>query len=322
MRPANAVAVALVAAVVGFPAAARAQTDDADALDRRGLDLRRERRDADALETFRRSYTIRPLPRTLAQIALAEQALGRWLSAEADLQRALEANDDWIARHRQVLASGLTDIRAHVATLEVEADGAGANVRVNGGPPHDLPLTAPMHVEAGSVVLEVQAAGYAPARRSISLEPGASARETVHLVPLAPAARSEGQARTPPGVPRPIPKLAMHAVQARRPASWMSGVSYVLLGAGAVGLGAGAAFGIQTLETKGARDHECPAVGCTRTGVALDGEARAEATRSTAWCTFGAVTAVGGASLWWFSRTRLRPDVRTDGMGASVEGSF
>src|SRR2546422_8347826 len=50
----------------------------------RGLELRKEDRDLDALAEFQLAYGIRPTSRVRAQIALAEQALGRWVVAESD----------------------------------------------------------------------------------------------------------------------------------------------------------------------------------------------------------------------------------------------
>src|SRR5437868_2010830 len=84
--------VALVVATAGVASSARA--DAADEWVERGIELRRTRNDAEALEYFRRAYEIRPTPRTRVQMALAEQALGRWIEAEADLVEALRAQGD------------------------------------------------------------------------------------------------------------------------------------------------------------------------------------------------------------------------------------
>src|SRR5262245_52314219 len=87
--------------------AASAESTD-DALVERGLKLRRDRQDAAALALFQQAYEVRPAPRTRAQIALAEQALGKWLDAERDLQAALAAaSDPWIASHHKTLQGAL-----------------------------------------------------------------------------------------------------------------------------------------------------------------------------------------------------------------------
>src|SRR5688572_17737468 len=75
----------------------RAAQSEADKLIDQGVDLREQGKDVDALEKFKRAYELSKSARALAQMALAQQALGRWLEAEASLQKALEAkNDKWI----------------------------------------------------------------------------------------------------------------------------------------------------------------------------------------------------------------------------------
>ena len=62
------------------PEAAEAATPTAESLIEEGIALRTEGRDEEALGKFVESYELAPAPRTLTQIALAEQALGRWLT--------------------------------------------------------------------------------------------------------------------------------------------------------------------------------------------------------------------------------------------------
>jgi hypothetical protein len=290
------------------------------ALTRRGLELRRERRDAEALAEFRRAYAIDPAPRTLAQIALAEQALGRWVDAEADLRSALgAAADAWIAAHRQDLSAGLTAIQAHLGALVVEADVAGAELLVNGAHAGVLPLAGPLRVEAGTAVVEVRAEGYAPARRMTSVEPGGSAREVVHLVPLvvAPPAAAAPSLPLEPPRPGPQPHAAPVAIT-NRP---LRATSFVLVGAGLVGLAAGTYFGVRTLSTKSDRDGQCTGLACDATGVALDQEARSMAARSTAWFVGGLAAAGVGVTLFVMS-FRMRVDVGPDRATAGVGGAW
>src|SRR5689334_843537 len=94
-----------------------ASADADDALIESGLRLRREHRDAEALEQFRHAYQAHPTPRTRAQIGFAEQALGQWIEAEADLTTALESREDsWIASHVDALQTALTAIRQHLGS--------------------------------------------------------------------------------------------------------------------------------------------------------------------------------------------------------------
>jgi hypothetical protein len=308
--------VGLLLLTISAATPAWAQPADAGALVKHGLALRRERRDAEALEEFRRAYAIDPAPRTLAQIALAEQALGRWVDAETDLQAALRAADDpWIASNRRVLETGLSTIRGHIGSLDVEADVAGAELWVNGARVGALPLAAPLRVEAGSVIVEVRATGYAPARRITSVDPGGSAREAVRLVPLAPPSPIV-ESPSPPAVPGkeglpppPPPVTPPRVVPLDRP---MRAASFVVLGAGVLGLAAGSYFGVRTFSTKNERDQACVGVGgtcpATGNGLALDAEARTLAVRSTAWFAGGLTATAIGAGLFWLSRPR---EIRT-----------
>ncbi|HEV3191873.1 MAG TPA: tetratricopeptide repeat protein [Polyangiaceae bacterium] len=281
-----------------------AQTPDAETLYREGVALRRQRHDAEALAEFRRAYSIQPAPRTLAQIALAEQALGRWVDAEADLQRAVQTKDDaWIERNRDVLAAGLTDIRRHLGDLDVEADAPGAELWVNGARVAVLPLAHSLRVETGSVLLEVRARGYASARRTTFVEPGERAHEDIHLVPLvlqAPVAVDQA-ARAPLG--------AEEAARAPGPVDRpMRAASFVLLGAGVAGVAAGTYFGVRTLVAKSNSDALCSHVCTDPRGIRFDQDSRFFAPRSTAWLVAGIGVASAGGVLFWMSRARNLPD--------------
>ncbi len=309
----------LAVTLLSLTAATRgqAQEADADTLTKHGLELRREHRDLEALEEFRRAYALQPTPRALAQIAFAEQAVGRWVNAESDLARAMQARDDpWIKRNAAVLGMGLASIQAHLGWLEVTTDVTSAELWVNGVRAGDLPLRAPLRVEAGSLTIEVRASGFAPAQRSSSVEPGGSAREFVHLVPVAPA---------PLAPPSPAPLVVPSAVSPSRSGEHvvptnkaLRAGAFVALGASAGAIALGAYFGVRTLSTKSDRDGHCTGPGqtCDRTGLALDAEARSLATRSTAWLAFGLVSAGSGAVLLWVSRSRTLPD-RAEGIRLS-----
>jgi hypothetical protein len=314
-----------------------AQPPDAEALYRDGVALRRQRHDAEALAEFRRAYAIQPAPRTLAQIALAEQALGQWVDAETDLQRAIQTKGDaWIERNRDVLAAGVMDIRRHLGDLDVEADVPGAELWVNGAHVAVLPLSRSLRVETGSVLLEVRASGYASARRTTFVEPGERAREDIHLVPLVPQAPVAGAqaARAPVGAEEAAPAPAVSGQPRAIPADRrMRAVSFVLLGAGVAGLAAGSYFGVRTLVAKSNSNTICPKATCGEVqGLKYDQDSRLFAGRSTVWFVAGIGVASAGGVLLWMSRARNLPgrtgavdlslDVGPSGAGAMLGGSW
>ena len=190
----------LAAATLGGIAHARAADvaggGDEEAALRRGFELREKGSDEAALAEFQRAYDLKKGARARAQMALAEQALGRWIDAEAHLAEALQrTGDPWIARNRTLLDQALGEIRQHIGSLELSGGTPGAEVRVNGRVAGKMPLDRPLRVEAGSVSLEVRAAGYLPVIRTINVPANGLAREPIALVAVSGAAGRPRRAR-------------------------------------------------------------------------------------------------------------------------------
>jgi hypothetical protein len=80
-RPKKFLCAIALAALAATICRSLAMADEAEDLVRKGVDLRREGRDQNALETFRKANQLASTPRTVAQMGLAEQALGRWTDA-------------------------------------------------------------------------------------------------------------------------------------------------------------------------------------------------------------------------------------------------
>lgn len=189
--------------VVAFVCAARSAGAEGaaadDALIDRGVALREEGRDREALAEFERAYALRPTARARAQIALAHQALGDWVEAEKWLLDALGAADDpWIARNRAALDEALAVVRKHLGSIELDIRVAGASVTVDGVRAGTAPLAAPLRVVSGAHVVEIDAPGYERARRRFEVEPGAIAREVIALVALPAPPDSPASAQQAP----------------------------------------------------------------------------------------------------------------------------
>lgn len=224
-RPITAL-LALAFFLFGAASLARAQTDDPDRLIDRGIQARARGRDAEALELFERAHRIRPTALSLAQLALAEQALGRWLEADEHLRAAMASGDRWVVRNRATLDEAMSAIAQHVGSLVVEGTPAGATVTLAERQIGTLPMSAPARVLVGRARLSVRADGHEPVQREIDVRPGETLRETVTLAPTAASA-------PPPPAPEPPPPE-------RTPARPRSGGS-PLTTLGIVGLGVGGA---------------------------------------------------------------------------------
>jgi hypothetical protein len=277
-------------AFVSMPARA---DDAAVVLLRQGVALRREGRDEDALTLFRRAYALTPSPVAQAQIALAEEALGRWVDAERDLAAALENLDDpWILSNEDVLAGARGDIAHHLAWIRVVVDVPGVEAKLG---EQRLRPGVEERVVAGSGVLELEAAGYDDVSLGVELRPGEHHEMPVTMVrvrtPVAePVERVEGK--------RPSDGKGTSAVSIAGPA--------VLASVGLIGLGAGTYFGVRAMDQKTARDAQCNANGCTPYGLSLDQSVRQGALLSTASLGAGLAFVAAGAT-WWIVDAPLTP---------------
>jgi hypothetical protein len=171
---------------------------DAEALIAQGIELRRQGKDAEALALFKQAAETHSTPRALAQMGLAEQALGRWVEAEEHIKLALEhPNHPWISRNRETLTRSLAAVGERLGSIELTCDVAGAIVTVNGKPAGQTPLSAPLRVVAGTVVVELSAEGFHPMTRSLQINAGSLARENVTLVPMRAAVVTPTPVATP-----------------------------------------------------------------------------------------------------------------------------
>ena len=195
-------------AVLLWIGTAHAQTDD-EALIHHGVELRKQGQNAEALAEFQRADASHPSPRAKAQIALAQQALGRWVDAETELVAVLaDESDPWIARNRQPLEDALATIRDHLGTLEIETNVDGATVIVNGAVAGTSPLPGAVRLVSGTARIEVQARGFGPMKREIDVPPHSVVKAAIMVMPAASAssagtiAAEEMAAPDQPGVTR------------------------------------------------------------------------------------------------------------------------
>ncbi len=187
---------------------ALAQRDALEARYDQGVALREQHRDADAVALYRALYDETHAPRALAQMALAEAALGQWTDAEEHLTQALSASGDaWMQRHRAALEGAQRTIREHLGTLDVVCSTPGAELWIQGRRVSALPLARPVRVVAGTVAFEVRAPERVTVMRVATVTANGFARETVDLVAAAPAVAAAPTPTQTPAVaaaPRPI----------------------------------------------------------------------------------------------------------------------
>jgi hypothetical protein len=174
------VAVVLSVLVLCANLARAADPAEVEELIRQGVELRRQKRDPAALPLFQKAYDLERSPRTAAQLATVESALGYWLAAERHLTEALASpHHPWLVQHLDQLTSWLQTVRSHIGEVEVTGEPEGAEVIVNGQSAGHLPLGKPVRVAEGAVQVQLRAPGYVES--SVNANARGGGREAVSL---------------------------------------------------------------------------------------------------------------------------------------------
>jgi len=177
--PTGTAAASILASLVVLAVASAAIAADADELIREGVALRRQKNDVDALKKFQQAFDAEHSPRALAQMGLAEQALGRWVPAYEHLTQALQGkNDAWISRNRATINAALSGVSEHVGQIEILGAATGAELRINGVRLGTLPLKGPVTMTTGTVTLDLSAPGFIPVQRLAVVRAGQISRES------------------------------------------------------------------------------------------------------------------------------------------------
>lgn len=313
--------------------------DRAEALIRRGVELRKAGHDDQALDAFRASYQAKPTPRALAQMGLAEQALGRWVDGERDLKGALTAPDDpWIARNLVTLKRSLAAVSEHLGSVQIVGTPAGARVVFDEREVGKLPLESAARAPAGEVMVTVSAAGFADISRKVTVVPGGLVREVIalHAVSGSPQGRLATTAPSPEvkeaAAPDDVPAIGAGA--SSRPGSVsdendaprgsrLTGTQYLGLAAGVAGVaaaGVGTFFLLRAISKNDDSQPRCPQNYCDDQGAKLRREAITAGDRATVALVVGGVLVAGGITLFLVGRpsadaastARLTPVVAPD----------
>lgn len=307
---------------------------DAEALIRKGVELRRQEKDFEAFPLFQQAHQLKPTARAAAQLGLVEQALGRWVDAEVHLLEAMAAeNDPWIKKNKSVLDQSLATVRGHVGQIEVRGEPEGAEVFVNGKPRGTLPLAGPLRAAEGYVEVELRKPGFKTAGRTVTLQP----RQFQQLFVRLEREHGPVAASAPVGPQAPVasPRSSLPATNSVRTSG--GGQSHpgtrlrlAALGTSALGVGALVFGGVMTLKV---RDYEKQSRQADLSeqryrDIVADGD-RAERWQ---WIGYGVAAAalMGGAVLWWAadradaqgSRTAVTPLFGNGFAGLSASARF
>jgi len=168
-------------------AAATPEPAAGEGLIERGVALRRQGKDGEALPLFREAHERARTPRSAALLGFAEQALGQWVQAERHLSEAMSsAGDPWIRTSAPLIQESLRFVERHLGSVRVEVPVAGAEVTVDGSPVGRTPLAAAVRAAVGDRWIEVRAAGYRSHLSVVAVQPGKTAHVSARLDAEAP----------------------------------------------------------------------------------------------------------------------------------------
>jgi hypothetical protein len=255
-----------------------------------GIELAGAGNCAAAVDPLSRSEAMHHAPTTLSVLGECHVALGKLVQGAEELTRVVRENIEpqapalfHVAQERA--RARLEETRPRIPKLRLVVQGAAAKaaltILVDGEsiPAESVGLDRP--VDPGTHRVEVTAGGYKPASGEVTLAEGQSQSLSLELVPLPESEIvAEGDSRT---------SMAFGGAR-RAPSSRAPG--YVLLGVGAVGLAAGAIFGVVTLSKTSSLDKLCP----TRSTCPSNAQSDIDLSKTTAWAStisFG----VGGAAV-------------------------
>jgi tetratricopeptide (TPR) repeat protein len=150
-----------------------------------------------ALAEFEESYRLRAVPVVLFNIAQTLKLLYRYAEAIVAYERYLREEPSLDETRRAAVRQTVAELRRAVASITIEVDEPGAEVRVDGAVVGTSPLIAPLELAAGRRIVEARLEGRT-VTEEIEVVGGRAARVAL-VVPDPEATRAE--TRTDEGQP-------------------------------------------------------------------------------------------------------------------------
>lgn len=300
--------IAVLLGALSFPAVARAEDPrkaQADAIFEEGVKLHNADREADALEKFKKAYSLYPAPNTLMAQARAEHLLGRPLEAIRHYRECLK-NPLLHPKNGELAKQYITELEVRTARVSVTGP-AGTSFSIFGSTLR-LPLDAPLDVEPGTFLVHGDHDG-----KMLEGTVLAVAGRTV-VVEL--KSKDDGGASAAGGGSGPITEPPASSEPSQSPARWL--VSGALLAGGLAGLGVGIGFGLasksstsdaETLRSTTPGLCGSPNAGCDAYKAKAD-DADHQATLSTVGYVAGGVLTAAAITVFLVWPTRSESGVR------------
>jgi hypothetical protein len=340
---------------------ARAQTDEdragARTLATEGAKAFAAQRWSDAVDLFTRAEALVHAPPHLLFLARARTKLGQLVLARETYTKIVRENiapgaPAAFVEAQAAARAELPGLEPRIAMLTVTVSGADAkavSIMVDGQKLASVYVGAPKPIDPGEHKIQATSDGMVSDVVTLHIKEGARQSVSLALAPQkgAPSVALPTQVTappaqaTPPALVTPSPNQMDAATRDTASAPAESGTSalriasYVALGVGAVGLGAGTVFGLQSVSKRSSADELCPDPNhCLNskkdTVEELDNAARQAQTLATVGFVAGGVGVAAGVTLLLLSgkkdqsALRQHPTIRPwiGFQAAGVSGTF
>jgi hypothetical protein len=300
------------------PSVEREREERAQALFRRGIALAAEERWPEAERIFAESFETVPRPSAAFNRALALYRLGRMLEVVETIDRFMALTDARNEGAQRVRAAELqARARAALATLQVRVEPADARLEVDGVVRTDTGATRSFAVDPGEHLLILSRPGHLPERRRLVL--GAAERSSVLVALRAAPAESARPEQRPSSLPSRAPT--------ERGSKGPSLFPWIVVGAGAVTVAAGATTGVLALRKESDLDRRCnlPDGRCPPDAQDDQRELKKLVTVADLLFVSGGALCVAGLGWYWFTRqapANVSASALPNGVFLSVRGKL
>lgn len=305
----------LVAACLSHAGRAGAQSSErgvAQSLFEEGVRLMRAKQYSEACPKLAESQRLEPAGGTLFNLALCLEEDGKLASAYVAYDEALaRAKNDGNKPRSQIIERRMTALRPRLSRVTVTvargAAGAQLDVRFDGTPIKEQAWGVPFYADVGAHTVTAAAPGRRPFRGEVRVEAAAKSYELnvpeLEAEPVVAAPGSAPRAEGEPSAAKEGPKAGEGVEAAERPAgaeapsSGRGPLPWILVGSGALLLGAGAVSGALAFSRHGDSDAGCPGGRCTAQGVRDEEQANAFAWVANVTIPLGVVAGAVGTYL-------------------------
>lgn len=272
------------------------------------------------------SHKLAPAVGTLLNLADCYERAGQNASAWARFHEAIALAQRLGRPDREKTARDRAEkLEPRLIRLSIVAQDKDAEVKLDGNVLDAAVLGSPVPVDPGKHSIEASAKGKRPFTTTIEVSDRVKAPSVeIPALDVDPTATKPSADKSTDGNPDKGP-----SEETRSDGSTQRTISYVLMGAGVVGVGVGTVFGLRTSSKWSEAQTHCTGIECDRTGVTLAAGAKNNGTVSTISFIAGGLLLAGGAALFFTAPSgppktsgSLAPrDVRVGvGLGSVVVG--